>query len=246
MPTHEGSFTGEWSSGTTFDVTTSVSSNANRYLKCFVHLFSSSVTADTVVWDPAGANESLTEVQETLQGNARVSYWELVGPSSGTSLPVRVTISATVSDATASVNEYSDVDGTTPRDSLFSATYSATNTATVDVTDSATGDLVVDGNGASFPTGRTWTVGASQTERTNFVAGGAGSYNMTSEEAGASGTVTMSWEASAGGGGRNGVIMACSLNPAAGGGGRIMSSLARCGGLAGAGGIAGKGGGLAG
>lgn len=69
---------------TTVDLTTlTVGSGANRVLLARLHL-GGPTTARTVVWDPAGTNQSLTLIAEIANGSGPfTALWGLVAPTSG-------------------------------------------------------------------------------------------------------------------------------------------------------------------
>jgi hypothetical protein len=73
-------------SATTNDNSTlTVGSGSNRALIVFVTHNNVAITAETVVWDPAGANQALTLIGTQLEAidNTRVSIYGLVNPTSG-------------------------------------------------------------------------------------------------------------------------------------------------------------------
>lgn len=193
-----------------FDVTFTVS-GTNRFVKATGALRTNTgnETFSTVVWGAGTLDESLAEISEIFNSQIVTAWYELVNPSLGTALPVRFTMSAAPPFATfGSVNLYDDVDQTTPRGALFTAT-GTDGEPEVDVTDSATGQLVIDGWGARFNTGQTMVATSPQAERTNLVSNRT--YSGTSDVAGAPTSVVMEWT---GASSFFWVQMAASLNPA--------------------------------
>src|SRR5882672_4522275 len=73
-------------SATTNDNSTlTVGSGSNRALIVFVTHNNVAITAETVRWDPAGANQLMTLIGTQLEAidNTRVSIYGLVNPASG-------------------------------------------------------------------------------------------------------------------------------------------------------------------
>ena len=143
--------------GTTFSLTHTVSAGSDRLLLVLVGYENEDFeTINSVVWDPTGLNEPLTEISsyETAD-DAFVAAYYLIAPSTGTALSITVTLSAALTGAGSSIVAYTldGVDQVSPiRDEDGDAQQSpATLSATVDTT---SGDfLAVHGNQES--TGQT-------------------------------------------------------------------------------------------
>jgi hypothetical protein len=136
----------------------------------------------------------LTHVKSQTSGLARIELWRLISPASGVNSIVVTLTGATDSSSNicAGATTYLGSDTTTPLGTAVSASGSST-TPTVNVTDSAVDDLVMDGvvlGSATSP-----TAGAGQTKRWEELVDSNtyGDNGCGSTEAGASGTVTMSW-----------------------------------------------------
>ena len=192
---------------------------------------SNSATITTLTWD----GNATTESWFISQNPARMTQHYIKNPASATS--VRVVISATATSVSGAFY-YTGVDQTTPADTAVTSQGTGTS-ATVDVT-SATDDMVV--GSTAVVNADAHTEGGGQTERWQETRGSAITGSGSDETGAATVTHSVSWTSSVAF-----VHGAFNMNAAAGGGGgRIMSSLAHHGGLAGKGGIAGIGGGLAG
>jgi hypothetical protein len=140
---------------------------------------------NSVVWDPTGANQSLSLVTgcNRFQGSAgEIWIYQLVAPATGT-WTLRVTFAATA-DSVVGVTSFTGVNQTTPLGTCVVGSSDPTP-ATVTVT-SAPGELVFD----TVASDENLTADASQTVQWDItsapVAGGG------STKAGAS-SVTMRW-----------------------------------------------------
>jgi Tfp pilus assembly protein PilV len=169
---------------TTVDVNHTVS-GSNRLMLVGISTLTNE-TVSSVVWDPAGANQSLSLVSgcNRLSANGEMWIYQLVAPATGTNLPLSVTFAAT-SSAAVGVTTFTGVNQTTPLGTCVVANGDP-GPATVTVT-SASDELVFD----TVASDENLTANASQNVRwdiTTPVHGGG------STKAGAS-SVTMSWTA---------------------------------------------------
>ena len=142
--------------------------------------------------------QSLTlakEQQNTDKGKPYASIWYLVNPTTTPSTTVAITMDNDDKIAASAIS-LTGVDQINPIDGAVSAMGSAT-TATVDVTTSTAGDLVIDVMASTSPLAdNPAVVGSGQTERWREEMGGSGQTSheaVGSTEPGATGTVTMSW-----------------------------------------------------
>lgn len=190
-------------------------------------------------WEYGG--NAMTE-EATVLNTVRVRLAQLAAPPSGAQDCV-LDLAGAVARLAMSVHSYTGTVDTDPVDGATTTTGTSTQAA-LTVT-SRTDDLVVDAvcfTGATAPTVNL-VVSGGQTEReVQKIAHSANGIEFgSSTEAGAA-SVGVSWDVD------NSLAFAyaaVNVRAAAAGGGRIMSSLARYGGLAGLGGLAGQGGGLA-
>lgn len=138
-----------------------------------------------------GAGEGCTNSARQATGaNLFTSLWIYKNPSSG-SATVQANFSEVINGIILSTRTYSGVDQTTSTGTVASANGSS-SPVTVNVS-SAVAELVVD---CAVGADQTYTVGASQTQRTNTEIAG-NQEHLTSDEPGA-GTVTMSWAQNSG------------------------------------------------
>jgi Tfp pilus assembly protein PilX len=170
--------------GTTVNVNHTVSGSGRLMLVGISTLTNEDVTS--VVWDPTGANQSLSLVSgcNRLSANGEMWIYQLVAPATGTSLTLTVTF-ATSASAAVGVASFTGVNQTTPLGTCVVANGDP-GPATVTVT-SAPDELVFD----TVASDENLTANASQNVRwdiTTPVHGGG------STKAGAS-SVTMSWTA---------------------------------------------------
>lgn len=146
-PDAGGSDHGVGTAATTNTVSVTLSSGTNRALvACIVWNNGGGETISSVVWDPTGANQSLTAIAtEPQQGQSLAcSIWGLVGYTPGTSKNLTVTFSSAVTSYLAPIT-YTGVDQTGGTTTFRNA---ATNlggsaTASSGAITSATGDMVV-------------------------------------------------------------------------------------------------------
>jgi len=143
----------------------------------------------SVVWDPAGANQSLSLVPgcNRLSANGEMWIYQLVAPATGTNLPVRVTFAATAS-AAVGVTTFTGVNQTTPLGTCVVANGDP-GPATVTVT-SAPDELVFD----TVASDENVTANASQNVRWDISSASPVVHGGGSTKAGAT-SVTMSWTA---------------------------------------------------
>lgn len=183
---------GKTASGLTFD-SGSTSASASLLL-VFVTVGGTGSPAPSVSSITYGGVSLGSAVKIQTSGNARIELWKLISPASGVNSIVITLSSATDGNSIicAGAMSFIDSDLSTPLGTAVSASGSGT-TPTVDITDSATDDLVIDG--VVLGSDSAVTAGAGQTKRWEELVG-ADSYGNNgagSTEAGASGTVTMSW-----------------------------------------------------
>ncbi len=171
-----------------------VGTQSNRIL--IVGLVTSTATNFTgVVWDPAGANQSFTQLSTnqtcpTVVVGCHMSVWYLVNPATGTH-SIRATSGSAANSSGGAVSYY-NVDTSTPFGTAATATGSASGATSVVATTSAT-QLVVGVIGAD---NNTSSAGSGQTElwKDNFVFTSIGS-----SKPGTGGNVTMNWTVNSGG-----------------------------------------------
>jgi hypothetical protein len=121
--------------------------------------------------------------------DARVEIWKLVAPTTGSGNVV-VTFNAPLSaEAVAGVMTFSGVDQSSPLRTFASAIGNNTTSATVDV-ESAAGELVFGVVACEYDA---VTTDPSQTEYWNISVNGTATNGAGSTEAGAAGTVPMTW-----------------------------------------------------
>lgn len=174
---------------------------------------------NSVVWDPAGANQAFTLIGSRLDnadGRSLAEYGLASPSSSGTKL-ARITFATSIAEVVAGAQSASGVDTATPTSGFQSfPTTGAGDTSPTNLpaVSSATGDVVVDA--CCFAFGQTITPDGTQTvdlnfNDTNFGAGRLG----TSHKDGAA-SVTMQWTFT---GTQDYCTLGYSLKAAAGGGG---------------------------
>lgn len=146
--------------------------------------------------DGAAANMTAENVDDTRK--SRVEIWKLVAPAVGTQT-CTITFSAIPTAAVAHHGTFYGVDQTTPLGTAATATGDVspaddTITITVDVTATATSELVIDAFADTLSTLVSFvsTAGSGQTELSDRTTAALGS--SMSSEAGVAGTVTMSWD----------------------------------------------------
>ena len=189
----------------------------------------------SVVFEPGTGDEiTATFIGEALDTAANSFLYHIVAPATGLAKTIRFT-AAVEFLGVPSVRLYTGVPSGTPVGTFAGATGDS-DTPSVNVT-SATNELVVDAGAGDRSMAA--APGAGQTERYDLEPRRLHAWG--SDEAGAA-SVTMSHTITT----KPWGLAAVSLKEVVAAGGRIMSSLAAAGGLAGEGGIAGAGGGLAG
>lgn len=122
MTTLIGSGKNEAFTAASVDTSTISISGSRKYLRALV-LVGDGTTQDlptSVVWDPAGANESLTLVQDSGVFNSfwRAAVYQKIAPTDGAAKPVRATWAAAREEILAICAAWTDVDQTTPTRSL--------------------------------------------------------------------------------------------------------------------------------
>ena len=133
--------------GTTFSLTHTVSTGSNRLLLVLVGYENEDFeTINSVVWDPTGHNESLTEIGtgHTTADDATVHAFQLVAPSTGTALSITVTLDGSLDGAGSSIVAFTldGVDQSTPiRDEAGDAQQSP-NTLSATVSPIVSGDFL--------------------------------------------------------------------------------------------------------
>ena len=151
---------------------------------------------------------ALTEViSENGGDNNRISIWRLIAPATGANT-VLVTMSASTLRGCAAAISLTGVDQTTPDDTASAGTATDT-TPTINITNSATDDLVL--GFLNFRNETAATVGAGQTTRVTQTGNPTSQNLYCSSEPGAAGTITISWS----GASNLWKIAAFSVNPVA-------------------------------
>jgi len=120
-------------------------SGTDRYLEVLVYSGAGSpVNVSSVVWDAAGVNEALTQVESYITSNTyfRSSKWALVNPTAGTSKTVTVTWTGPQGETMVIADSYTGIDQTTPTRTRPTPSQTSTSTPSLSVT-SVAGDLVV-------------------------------------------------------------------------------------------------------
>ena len=224
------------------DITHTIASGSSDVCVVAGAAWQDSATHTLASWDPAGVNESLVEdVESGGTANRKTVITHIAGPSNqdDTSYTMRMDFTLSLNLSGAGVVNFSGVDQTTPTSNAVSETAGSGNPNVTVTTNSDSDDLVVDS--ICKRSSDAGTITSLQTEHWNVDDGGIKAGG--SSEAGGTNPTEMDWTFT----GSNNQWSACGmlLNVTASSGGRIMSSLAHDGGLAGIGGIAGKGGGLA-
>lgn len=138
---------------------------------------------------------SMTKVEETAATDRNSAIFYLENPPTGSSLQVRVDFTGN-SSAGVTVSSYDGVDQTTVITGSAQNFSDSSGEMTITVP-SGLGDMVVDGfiSGALGP----YTVGAGQTQLSQFTHGGDNRHGG-SREAGASPNVVMNWTPNSGNG----------------------------------------------
>jgi hypothetical protein len=177
-------------------------------------------TLTSVIWDPAGDNQTLTENIEAVNGSARGALNSYTGPANqdDTAYTLRFDYLGGMSAGAQGAINFSGVDQTTPVSNATSESGSST-AANVTVTTAADADdLVIDQ--VTSPAFGDLTVDGSQNQR--WLS--AGSYDFgSSTEAGGTNPTEMDWSIS-----KSGAWLACGMliNAAAGGGGGLSIPVA--------------------
>lgn len=183
---------GKSASGLTFD-SGNTSASATSLL-IFVTVGGISTIAPSVSSITYGGTSLGSAVKVQTSGDARIELWKLVSPASGVKSIVITLSGATDADSNICAGALSFIgsDISTPLGTAVSASGESA-TPTVNVTDSAADDLVVDG--VVLGSSSAVTAGAGQTKRWEELvdSNGYGNNGAGSTEPGASGTVTMSW-----------------------------------------------------
>ena len=120
-------------------------SGTDRYLEVLVYSGDSTPqNVTSVVWDAAGVNEALTQVESYITSRTyfRSSKWALVNPTAGTSKTVTVTWAGTQGETMVIADSYTGIDQTTPSRTRPTPSQTSTSTPSLSVT-SVSGDLVV-------------------------------------------------------------------------------------------------------
>lgn len=198
MPTVDNSGQGG-NSGTSvssFNITISVSTNADRALWLAVVVHSATITVSSAVLDPSGNNEALTEITNILSTNCRATWFELDDPTAGASQTLTVTIStATTNGIAGAVTQLSDAG--TSRTIATNSGGGGGGTATI--TDSIVGDLCLDGFCGVF-TGRAITADGGQSSIQEVESGAFDRAHLgMSSEAGTAANNVMGWTYAGGG-----------------------------------------------
>lgn len=160
-----------------------IGSGANRVLVAQIALTPNTTIVSTCVWDPVGANQSLTKINSAVEGAGtigRVEIWALVAPVSGNKI-LRCTTSGTATDLflngvsfigvnqTGGVTTFPNTSGATAVGGNPSVTVtSSSGNAVVDVSAAVENyssptqtPLFIDNNGSVVGTGGSWASGAA-------------------------------------------------------------------------------------
>ena len=194
---------------------------STRYLICGVGSGAGTpVDVTNVKWGGSGGTPLLQEGSTlNIGANLKLSIWKLLAPTAQSST-IYADWGSSQDERVIFCVSANGVDQTTPIGTMATATGSASNTSTVNVTTSAD-DLVIDVTWAVDSFGGTLVVGAGQTMQKEienptltYEAGG------TSTEVATGASTTMSWTFTTGGTTMDDWgIMAIPLKPDAGGGG---------------------------
>jgi len=205
--------------GSATSVTKSITVASGVKLLLVITHFKPTTSGDDITGVTRDGN-AMSEVPGTDSGAsslARTQMWSATDPPAGT---YDIVATPNASGRTSlTIHQFTDVDTADPfRTGTSLAPGTPSSTASLDVA-SAVGDLVMDG--LTTPNGDTITVtvGAGQTQHSNFIgapgSGANSTRNASSSEPGAAGNVTMSWTLS---GSEYWRVSAVSIKPATGGG----------------------------
>lgn len=120
-------------------------SGSDRYLEVLAYSGAGTPQNITsVVWDAAGVNEALTQVESYITFNTyfRSSKWALVNPTAGTSKTVTVTWTGAQDETMVIADSYTGIDQTTPSRTRPTPAQGNSSTASLSVP-SVAGDIVV-------------------------------------------------------------------------------------------------------
>ena len=174
--------------GTQLDITHTIS-GTNRLVLVAIHQANGFPAITSVVWDPTGVNEALTQYAVIPNASdVRTTLFRRVNPTAKTGT-MRMTI-ASSDQLFAAVSSYTGVDQTTPLGTP--ATGTGTGAISVPVT-AAVGDLVFDASGTKESGGA--SADPSQTERWNG-SQASEPFGFGSTEVAATTSVAMDWTGS--------------------------------------------------
>jgi hypothetical protein len=202
--------------GTTLDVTLTITSG--NLLVIGVGYVEGAPATSGVVWDPAGANQALTQlirIREAADTGRVSELWYRKAPTPGASKIIQITFTASAGAGSCALG-FIDADQTTTFGTAVSAVSPGGGSDPITVTaGTAAGEIIVD-----FVTGGSnSTAGADQTQRYHNVDLGA--LFACSTQNGADGGV-MSWTRD-GGSTQSWAQTAVSIKPTGGGGGSTAS-----------------------
>jgi hypothetical protein len=157
-----------------------IGSGANRLLVAVLIMSNTAPSSETMVWDPSGANQSLTLIQGFNGGSGRIEFWCLPAPTSGNKI-LRYTQGGAAGNLILSCISFTganQVGGSTSCPNATSNTGTGV-TSSVTVTCPANGAVV---EGTINPSSVTSVSGTGQVEiyknsALSVVAGGS-SYNV--------------------------------------------------------------------
>ncbi len=188
--------TGQAASTDPLDITHTVGTGESNICLCVgAHKFSDQAeTISSVIWDPAGDNETLTENILQARTNLQTGMYSKAGVTTGTSETLRIDLSAEENCGGGVIN-FSGVDQTTPvsnatQENAASGNPNVTVTTNADADDMVM-DTVVKQTGASV----NLAADGSQTERWSMNQGNQGGGGST--EGGGSNPTEMDWTHSA-------------------------------------------------
>ncbi len=203
-------------------------SGTDRYLEVLVYSGAGSpVNVSSVVWDAAGVNEALTQVESYITSNTyfRSSKWALVNPTAGTSKTVTVTWTGAQDETMVIADSYTGIDQTTPTRTRPTPSQTSTSTPSLSVT-SVSGDLVVGAVAfnANANANVTTISSSAVTVREKVEGADIGNYESCAQgDVTATGTSTSVGFTCNSGGAYYPVLFGVALIPSAGGGGSPVS-----------------------
>lgn len=128
----------------TIDITMTVDATSDNVIYCMVGANETTDSNPTVVWDPTGANESLTQLAESNTPGRYISIFRKVGATAGASKTVRFASMSTAAKEVVICKPFYGVDQGTPEDTLdIQRTASSVTTISTGTITSPAGDWIV-------------------------------------------------------------------------------------------------------